>query len=311
MRLADLFLRPVALGESAATPALLLASMRRAAGRAGRVETLTSAGDPAEPAEIVTVFGTPGGAPARATILFVHGKGGFGAEWWRDAARALRLGYNVLVPDLRAHPPSTGARITYGLRERNDLSLLLDAAAGRFGIDVARVGVDSCSMGSLVALQLAAQRVPPLAALWLQSPFGDLRAMAVQYAHRATALPTWLLRLPTSLAISRIEHDSGLDLSSADPVAAAARVRCPVTVIHGEDDLLVPFRFAPPVFEALAGEKELWRAPRCGHCHHPDEPQAIRGAEYLRRWAAFFARHLPVARPRGGKRARLDLSSGA
>ena len=77
-----------------------------------------------------------------------------------------------------------------------------------------------------------------------------------------------------------------------DPVAAARRVTCPTTIVHGEEDALVPIGFAPPVFEALAGEKTFWRVPRCGHCHHADEPQAVHGAEYVQRWTAFFDRHL-------------------
>jgi pimeloyl-ACP methyl ester carboxylesterase len=69
---------------------------------------------------------------------------------------------------------------------------------------------------------------------------------------------------------------------------AARRVACPAVVVHGEDDDLVPIRFAPRVYEALAGEKSFWRVPRCGHCHHADEPQAVVRAEYERRWTEFF-----------------------
>jgi pimeloyl-ACP methyl ester carboxylesterase len=265
--------------------------VKEAAGPDGTVETIVHAGDPREPATLHAVFASRGRAATRPTILFLHGKGGSGTEWRRDAARALGLGWNILVPELRGHPPSTGSRITYGWFEKVDLGLLVAEAERRYGIDPARLGVDGCSMGALVALHFAATELSP-AALWLQSPFGDMRRMAVHYAHRATLLPAWLLDLPVRLAVSRIETKSGLPLSSVDPVAAARRVTCPTTVVHGEKDALVPIDFALPVFEALAGEKTFWRVPRCGHCHHADEPQAVLGAEYVRRWTAFFDRHL-------------------
>ena len=154
-------------------------------------------------------------------------------------------------------------------------------------------------MGTLVALQLAAERSGSahegVRALWLQSPFGDLPAMAVHYVHRATALPERLVRWPTLLALGEIERTTGLELGSVDPIAAAARVTCPTMVVHGESDKLVPIRFAPAVFAALAGEKEFWRVRRCGHCHHPDEPQALRRAEYARRWSTFFFTHVNPA----------------
>ena len=205
--------------------------------------------------------------------------------------RSLRLGFNVLVPELRGHPPSTGGRITFGIRETNDLLLLLDLARARFGVEAARLGIDGCSMGSLLALQLAAARMP--AALWLQSPFGDLRAMAVHYLHRATGLPRVFLEGPVRLLVRRIEKTEKLDLSQADPVAAARRVTCPTTVVHGETDELVPIRFSPRLYEALAGPKTFWRVPACGHCHHADEPQAVVPAEYERRWTEFFLEHVP------------------
>jgi pimeloyl-ACP methyl ester carboxylesterase len=287
--LAGILLSPVGLAPVTASTEAFHAAVVAAAGPSGVVETLFHDGDPEEPARLVTLFASPGRTATRPTLLFLHGKGGGGAEWTKDVVRALRLGFNVLVPELRGHPPSTGARITCGIRETNDLLLLLDLARARFGVEASRLGIDGCSMGALLALQLAAARTP--AALWLQSPFGDLRAMAVHYLHRATGLPRVLLEGPVRLLVRRIEKAEKLDLSRADPVEAARRVTCPTTVVHGETDELVPIRFSPRLYEALAGEKTFWRVPACGHCHHADEPQAVAPDEYARRWTEFFLRH--------------------
>ena len=284
--LAEILLSPVGLAPVTASTEAFRMAVAAAAGDAGVVETLVHDCDPEEPARLVTLFASPGRPETRPTLLFLHGKGGGGAEWTKDAVRSLRLGFNVLVPDLRGHAPSTGARITCGIRETNDLLLLLDLARERFGVEAARLGIDGCSYGSLLALQLAAVRAP--AALWLQAPFGDLRAMAVHYLHRATGLPRVLLEGPVRLLVRRIEKTEKLDLSRADPVAAARRVTCPTTVVHGETDALVPIRFSPRLYEALAGPKTFWRVPACGHCHHADEPQAVVPAEYERRWTEFF-----------------------
>jgi pimeloyl-ACP methyl ester carboxylesterase len=257
-------------------------------------------GDAREPARIHAVFATPGEPASRPTLLFVHGKGGRGAEWRVDAARALGLGYNVLVPDLRGHAASTGERVTYGLLEKTDLALLVGECARRFRVDPARLGIDACSAGCLVALRYAAEE--PAAALWLQAPFAALPAMAVRYAGRATGLPSFLLELPMRAVLKDLERrEPLLALAELDPVAAARRVTCPTTIVHGECDALVPLRFSPPLFEALAGEKELWKVPRCGHCHHPDEPQAIVKKEYVARWTDFFTRHLPAASREGAE----------
>ena len=168
-----------------------------------------------------------------------------------DSVRALGLGFNVLVPELRGHPPSTGARITYGLLETGDLLRLLDLAEARFGVARARLGIDGCSMGALLAVHLAAASPP--AALWLQAPFGDLVAMAAHYLHCATSLPAFLFALPVRVLMRRIARTEGLDLSQVDPVRAARRVTCPAVVVHGENDDLVPIRFSTDLYEALAG----------------------------------------------------------
>ena len=296
-QLVKLFLGSSALAPTSATRRDLLEGVRGAAGPRGIVDELTHAGDPRDPAQLAALFASPGEPAHRATVLFLHGKGGCGAEWRPDAVRALQLGYNILIPELRGHPPSTGTTITYGLLEKVDLSLLIAEAKKRHAIDAARLGIDACSMGTLVALQFVAEKSASapesVRALWLQSPFGDLPAMAVHYVHRATSLPERVVRWATLLALGEIERTTGLELSSVDPIAAAARVICPTMVIHGESDNLVPIRFAPAVYEALAGPKEFWRVPRCGHCHHPDEPQALRRAEYTGRWSGFFGTHLP------------------
>jgi uncharacterized protein len=288
--LAGILLSPVGLAPVTASADAFREAIGAAAGPSGFVETLVHDGDPVEPARLVTLFASPGEPGTRPTLLFLHGKGGGAAEWTPDAVRALRLGFNVLVPTLRGHPPSTGLRVTYGIRETPDLLGLLDLAGARFGVTAARLGIDGCSMGALLALQLAAARAP--AALWLQSPFGDLRAMAVHYLHRATGLPRVFLEGPVRLLVRRIERTEALDLSKVDPVAAARRVTCPATVVHGETDALVPIRFSPRLYDALAGPKTFWRVPACGHCHHADEPQAVLPAEYTRRWTEFFRRHL-------------------
>jgi uncharacterized protein len=288
--LAGILLSPVGLAPPTASVEAFHSAVRSAAGLQGRVEIFSHEGDPREPARLSALFATRGRPETRGTILFLHGKGGCGAEWTADAVRALGLGFNVLVPELRGHPPSTGARITYGYFETADLLNLLDVAGARFGVSRARLGIDGCSMGALLAIHLGAAVSP--AGLWLQAPFGALNQMAAHYLHRATGLPSFLFVLPVRALVRRITRTEGIDVSAADPVVAARRVMCPCVVVHGESDGLVPISFSRPVYEALAGEKSFWRVPRCGHCHHADEPQAVTRGEYEKRWTEFFVSRL-------------------
>src|SRR4029453_14354968 len=107
-------------------------------------------GGPRLPVVLSAFFASPGEPASRPTILFLHGKGGNASEWVEDAVRAVRLGYNVLLPDLRGHGGSGGTFFTLGYLERDDLDQALEAARGGFGIDLERIGIHSCSAGSSV-----------------------------------------------------------------------------------------------------------------------------------------------------------------
>jgi hypothetical protein len=252
--------------------------------------------------DITAIFASPGEPERRPTILFLHGKGGNASEWEPDARRALSLGYNVLLPDLRAHGRSGGTFFTMGFLEREDLALTLEAARGGFGVDPDRLGIHSCSAGSTVALELAAGRAG-IRAIWLESPFAEPFAMARHYLSRATRIPAPLLDLTTRWAVrravSRVRRELGLPpggegVHRVDPLAAVSRVTAPILLVHGEDDRLVPPRFTRRLAAALPPHSAIWNVAGAGHCHHGNEPQATARMAYVRRWEEFFRTYLPA-----------------
>ena len=94
----------------------------------------------------------------------------------------------MLLPDLRGHGRSGGSFFTFGFLEKDDLALTIAAARDGFGIDAERIGIHSCSAGSSVALEFAADRAG-VRAIWLESPFGRAArdGAALPLAHDAAA----------------------------------------------------------------------------------------------------------------------------
>jgi len=259
-------------------------------------------GSPRLPVALSATFASAGDPGKRPTLLFLHGKGGAASEWEPDALRALRLGYNVLVPELRGHGRSGGAVFTMGFLERDDVALALDAARSTFGLDADRIGIHSCSAGSSVALEFAAGRTG-VRAIWLESPFAEPREMARHYLARATGIPAPLLTLASRWAVAaaaaRLRADLGEETRSGsielfDPLRAVVRVTAPILLVHGEADRLVPPRFTRRLAAALPPHSAVWNAPGAGHCHHADEPQAVARRAYERRWEEFFGTYLPA-----------------
>ena len=266
------------------------------------VGNLRHEGSPRLPVDVSSTFASPGEPERRPTILFLHGKGGNASEWRPDALRALSLGYNVLLPDLRGHGRSGGTFFTLGFLEKDDLALTVEAARNGFGLDPDRLGIHSCSAGSSVALEFAAGR-PGVRAIWLESPFAEAFAMARHYLSRATRVPGPLLDLTTRWAIRRavrrVRQELGLPpgdegLDRVNPVAAAARVTSPVLLVHGTEDRLVPPHFTERLAAALPPRSAVWNVRGAGHCHHADEPGVVARLAYARKWEEFFRAYLPA-----------------
>ncbi|MGE5277545.1 MAG: alpha/beta hydrolase [Acidobacteriota bacterium] len=258
-------------------------------------------GSARDPVELAAILASPGAPEGRPTVLFLHGKGGNSAEWQPDALRALSRGYNVLLPDLRAHAPSGGRFVTYGFLEKEDLANAVEAARERFGIDSQRLGLHACSAGCTTALEFAAGR-SEVRAVWLESPYADPLEMARHYLSVATGLPPWMLALTTRWAVgralSRIRRELGLPgrggVDRVDPVRSLSRFGGRVCLVYGERDELVPPRFARRLEACLPPGSVVWRAAGAGHCHHDDEPEKVMREEYERRWEEFFAVNLPA-----------------
>lgn len=263
------------------------------------VEELEHPGDSRDPVPMIATFASPGNPEARGTVVFLHGKGGNATEWLPDALRAVDLGMNALIPDLRGHGRSGGEFITFGLLERGDVRRAMQAAHARFGADLRRVGLHSCSYGGAAALQLAASD-ESIRALWLESPFGDVRGMARHYLSLKSGLPAWTLGLTTRWALQRADArirkalslPRGQGLEAMDPIAAAGRVRCPVTLVYGARDELAMPEFLGSLVDALPRTTAVWKIDSAGHCHHADGPLESERAEYERRWDAFLGARL-------------------
>src|SRR5512142_1601296 len=294
--LGDALISPVGLAPGRDDRTAFLAALRQESERA---EEFPHRGDPRDPVELVCTFASPGLSGRRATILFLHGKGGNATEWLPDARRALACGFNVLVPDLRGHGRSGGRFITFGLLERGDLANALAAAKERFGIDAGRLGVHACSYGGSPALQFSAAN-PAVRALWLESPFGDAPAMARHYLHLKSGVPSWALGLTTRWALARadarvrraigLRREEGLE--AMDPVRAAEKIRCPVALVFGKRDQLTLPEYLGRLEEALPRTTTVWEVAAAGHCHHEDQPLSVETEEYERRWKEFFASRL-------------------
>ncbi len=183
---------------------------------------------------------TDGPRPAPA-VLFLPGNAGNRSYRAPLAAALADAGLAVLLVDYRGYAGNPGRPSEQGLAAdaRAALSYLLALPE----VDPARIVVFGESLGTGVAVTLAAER--PAAALILRSPFSSLTAVArIHYPF----LPVGSLLQDRFESIDRI-----------------ASVGCPVLVLAGERDRLIPVEESRRLFEAAVEPKHLALIPGARH----------------------------------------------
>jgi fermentation-respiration switch protein FrsA (DUF1100 family) len=185
-------------------------------------------------------FAASGRSP-RVTVLVFNGNAGNRAYRGALAAALRRHGLQVLLIDYRGYGGNPGAPSEKGLAA--DARAARAYLAGRSDVDLSRLVYFGESLGTAVAVDLAAEHPP--AALVLRSPFTSLADIG---QHHYPFLPVRLLLRDRFSAIDRIR-----------------RIRVPLLVIAGGRDRIVPIDHSRRLYEAAMDPKTLLVLPDADH----------------------------------------------
>lgn len=229
------------------------------------------------------------------TIVALHGVKKNRTDVLRAALVLRRAGFNVLVFDGRAHGDSEGRFVTYGFYERRDVETAIEWLIAEKLIDRRRVGLAGESMGAAIALQVAAHN-PWIGAVWADSPFASLRRVAEEFMQRVTRLPGAVLSPVMWTTIQVANYRGKFDIETVNPLELAAKINCPVQLVHGAEDQLIATVHSEQIYEALGGDKEIWVVEGARHARSVRHSKT----EYSARLRKFFRKNL--VSPAGGRR---------
>ncbi len=165
----------------------------------------------------------------KGIIVYYHGNAGDLSRWGVVTSYFLQYNYEVLVMDYRTYGKSTGKLSEDALYA--DAILFYEKAKELFIED--RIVVYGRSLGTSIASYVAANNAPKK--LILESPFCDFKKLVKA---KVPYLPVDKL------------------LKYNFPTAKfAAEVTCPITIIHGTDDEVVPYESGKKLFSVLSKEK--------------------------------------------------------
>jgi len=193
-------------------------------------------------------------------VLYLHGNGGHVAYRAERIAAFQRLGWGALVVQWRGYGGNPGAPSEDGLGQ--------DAQAGLAhlraqGVGTARTVLWGESLGTGVAVRLAAEQPDAAALLVLESPYTSLLDLAKRHH---PLLPSGLLLRDRYDSLSRV-----------------AAVRVPMLILQGAGDTLVPPEMGRRLQAAATAPVELWEAPGAGHNDIGPAGGVAAGAEFVRR----------------------------
>ena len=195
--------------------------------------------------------------PARAVVVFVHGKDINRQHFVSHARRFLDQGIGVVAYDQRAHGRSTGEFVTYGAKEVGDLRNVIDVALGKWGRELPVVLIGE-SLGAAVALQTAAVD-PRVRVVVAGAAFADLTTVIDDHA------PAILGAEGKAKAIAVAEEAGQFKVADISPERAARNITVPTLLLHGSEDTYLPMKHSIRIYEGLAGPKELVRLEGVDH----------------------------------------------
>jgi hypothetical protein len=235
----------------------------------GSVAPPADAGVPAaEPFTVATSDGLSLGAwfvpaqsePAGDTVIVFNGNAGNRSYRAPLATALAAAGFHVCLFDYRGYGGNPGSPSEAGLL--NDARAVHGTVAARADVDPGRVILMGESLGTGVAVALAVE-VKPMAVV-LRSPFTTMADVA---AHHYPSLP-----------VRRLLWDRYDSLSRVGALA------CPIAVIAGDRDRIVPFALSRRLYDAIRGPKTLITVT--GSDHNDIELNAGPRVVEAVRWAA-------------------------
>lgn len=223
------------------------------------------------------VHGEPGGG----VVLLAHSMRSNRVEILSRARFLRNKGYSVLLIDLQGHGETIGDKITFGLKEAENIEVSVDFLRQRFPRE--RIGAIGTSLGA-AAIVLAKKNLK-LDAVILESLHPTLEEAVENrlklhfgdYGSVLLPLMLWQLSLNLNIAIDEL-----------NPITRIDRLNAPILLISGTHDAHTTQSETERLYAAARVPKELWIVPGAKHFNM----HTYAGREYEYRVDDFLSHYL-------------------
>ena len=197
-------------------------------------------------------------------VLGIHGYKSYSRPEFAPYAEFYRsLGFTLLLPDDRAHAPSEGKYIGFGVLDRLDCVDWAKYLVNSYGKDI-EIYLHGVSMGGSTVIAASGENDLPVQVRGVIADCAFSSAgEIVEYHLKETA------HLPVSYFKRRLEKlcqkEAGFNFSEYTPLKQIKNAKIPFLFVHGSKDTMVPPFMVHELYEACPTEKQLLFVENAGH----------------------------------------------
>lgn len=172
----------------------------------------------------------------------------------------LDMGFNILLPDNRAHGQSEGKWIGFGWLDRLDIMKWIKTMIEKNPqVEIVLHGI---SMGSATVLNVSGEEISnQVKCIVADCAFTNVYEQMVHVGNTSEKAMKYLL--PFANAMS--QYVVGYNFKKASPLQQVKKSKTPTLFIHGDKDDYVPTRMGYELYEACSADKKLLIVPGAPH----------------------------------------------
>ncbi len=230
----------------------------------------------------------PAEKPTENLVIGLHGYSSIGISEFSTHARFYHeRGFDVLIPDHRAHGASGGDYVGFGILDRYDCLEWISYIERRFQ-GSRRIVLHGTSMGATTALMVSGftDLTDAVKGIVSDCAFTSPHEVFAHILRRDYHLPEFPIM---NICNAMCRKAAGYGFKDYSTLTALCTNRLPVLFIHGADDNFVPVWMSRKNYEACRGPKELLIVEGAGHGASTYENLT----QYQNAVAAFLDTYLP------------------
>lgn len=197
--------------------------------------------------------------------ILIHGYKSNNSSMMSYGAKYYEKGYNVLIPNNRAHGKSEGDYIGMGWLDKDDIACWVKWIVKQD--KDAKIILHGVSMGAATTMMISGENLDNVVGYIEDCGYTSVWDIFASELDKRFSLPTFpILNLSSMVASLK----AGYDFKSSSSVEQVKKCKNPMMFIHGNSDDFVPTSMVYELYDIANCKKEMYIVKKAGHAEAKD-----------------------------------------